>query len=78
MVKIKDIKILDTKNDYLILGLHACGDLSSTILKHFVENKNVKVLVSVSCCYHKLNNGSDRLYREELNNFCKGYGIFLN
>ncbi|KAI3864570.1 hypothetical protein MKX03_017027, partial [Papaver bracteatum] len=35
-------------------GLHACGDLSVTMLRTFVESEEVKAIVSVSCCYNLL------------------------
>ena len=43
-------KIFD---DRLILGLHACGDLTSDILKFYHDSK-ADHLLSLGCCYHKL------------------------
>ncbi|XP_001367562.1 methyltransferase-like protein 25B isoform X2 [Monodelphis domestica] len=38
----------------LLTGLHACGDLSVTILQHFAYCPEVVALASVGCCYMKL------------------------
>lgn len=37
----------------VVLGLHACGDLTPDILSYF-ENSQSDLLISVGCCYHKL------------------------
>ncbi|KAI7849965.1 methyltransferase domain-containing protein [Circinella umbellata] len=40
---------------WLICGLHACGDLSTLIMRLFAEdNDKVSCLVNVGCCYHYL------------------------
>ncbi|XP_019375200.1 PREDICTED: protein RRNAD1 [Gavialis gangeticus] len=38
----------------LLTGLHACGDLSVTLLRHFVHCPHVAAITSVACCYMKL------------------------
>lgn len=38
----------------LLTGLHACGDLSATLLRHFCCCPEVVALASVGCCYMKL------------------------
>ncbi|KAI3986106.1 hypothetical protein MKX01_036415 [Papaver californicum] len=38
----------------VLAGLHACGDLSVTMLRTFVESEEVKAIVSVGCCYNLL------------------------
>ncbi|XP_004589101.2 methyltransferase-like protein 25B isoform X1 [Ochotona princeps] len=38
----------------LLTGLHACGDLSATLLRHFCLCPEVAALASVGCCYMKL------------------------
>uniref|UniRef100_A0A914UV63 Methyltransferase domain-containing protein n=1 Tax=Plectus sambesii TaxID=2011161 RepID=A0A914UV63_9BILA len=43
-----------------LIGLHACGDLSSALLREFSTNESVVAVVSVGCCYHKLNGGRDK------------------
>ncbi|KAG5000481.1 hypothetical protein AAZX31_08G171100 [Glycine max] len=42
------------KPSIVLAGLHACGDLSVTMLKTFVECKDVKAVVSLGCCYNLL------------------------
>lgn len=37
-----------------VVGLHACADLSVTILKLFLEIEQVKCLALMPCCYHRL------------------------
>lgn len=41
-------------NNFLLTGLHACGDLSSTLLRHFANCPRVQVITSVACCYMKI------------------------
>ncbi|NWR63677.1 RRNAD protein, partial [Bucorvus abyssinicus] len=38
----------------LVTGLHACGDLSAALLRHFARSPSVAALASVPCCYMKL------------------------
>uniref|UniRef100_A0A8C5R125 Methyltransferase like 25B n=1 Tax=Leptobrachium leishanense TaxID=445787 RepID=A0A8C5R125_9ANUR len=38
----------------VLTGLHACGDLSVAMLRHFVRCPNVVGITSVACCYMKL------------------------
>ncbi|XP_024124235.1 protein RRNAD1 [Oryzias melastigma] len=40
--------------DFLLTGLHACGDLSATLLHHFVNCPHVRGITSVACCYMKI------------------------
>ena len=40
--------------EYVLTGLHTCGDLASTMLRVFAESKQLVGLVSVGCCYMKL------------------------
>ncbi|GFP89637.1 methyltransferase-like protein 25 [Phtheirospermum japonicum] len=46
-------------NDSLLVlaGLHACGDLSVTMLRTFMECDEVKAMVSIGCCYNLLSEG---------------------
>ncbi|BFG28829.1 hypothetical protein CerSpe_151030 [Prunus speciosa] len=44
----------DNGSSLVLAGLHACGDLSVTMLKTFMECKEVKAVVSVGCCYNLL------------------------
>ncbi|NWW84772.1 RRNAD protein, partial [Rhynochetos jubatus] len=38
----------------LVTGLHACGDLSPALLRHFARSPSVLAVASVACCYMKL------------------------
>ncbi|KAI9496441.1 methyltransferase domain-containing protein [Zychaea mexicana] len=44
----------DGDRQWLICGLHACGDLSTLIMRLFAESDKVSCLVNVGCCYHYL------------------------
>ncbi|CAI9088073.1 OLC1v1022309C4 [Oldenlandia corymbosa var. corymbosa] len=47
-------------NSSLVLaGLHACGDLSVTMLRTFLECDKVRSVVSIGCCYNLLSEGSN-------------------
>ncbi|KAI7856337.1 methyltransferase domain-containing protein [Circinella umbellata] len=39
---------------WLVCGLHACGDLSSLMLRLFIQSDTIVSLVNVGCCYHFL------------------------
>ncbi|XP_033837660.1 protein RRNAD1 [Periophthalmus magnuspinnatus] len=41
-------------SDFVLTGLHACGDLSATLLRHFVKCPYVRGITSVACCYMKI------------------------
>lgn len=44
----------DNFPDFVLTGLHACGDLSATLLRHFVNCPYVRGITSVACCYMKI------------------------
>ncbi|XP_070529559.1 probable methyltransferase-like protein 25 [Cardiocondyla obscurior] len=46
-------KFHDVANVCLI-GLHACGDLSTSASTIFCKMKSAKLFILISCCYHKL------------------------
>lgn len=48
----------------MLLGLHTCGDFAAIIIRHFISNNNAGLLINLGCCYHKLNGGLDKLYRD--------------
>uniref|UniRef100_A0A914DRN6 Methyltransferase domain-containing protein n=1 Tax=Acrobeloides nanus TaxID=290746 RepID=A0A914DRN6_9BILA len=52
-----------TGSKQLLVGLHTCGDFAAIILRHFISNPEAKILINLGCCYHKLNGGLDKLYR---------------
>lgn len=37
-----------------LIGLHACGDLSTSASRIFRRMKSAKLFILISCCYHKL------------------------
>lgn len=37
----------------LLCGLHTCGDLGPTILRHFISS-DAKSMVNIGCCYNKM------------------------
>ncbi|XP_071970993.1 methyltransferase-like protein 25B [Engystomops pustulosus] len=41
-------------NTFILSGLHACGDLSVAMLRHFARCPRVLGITSVACCYMKL------------------------
>lgn len=45
---------------FLIVGLHTCGDLASTLLRIFTQCHNAVGIVSVGCCYMKLSHEEAR------------------
>ncbi|XP_059662294.1 uncharacterized protein LOC132308276 isoform X2 [Cornus florida] len=44
----------DGDSPLVLAGLHACGDLSVTMLRTFLECKEVQAVVSIGCCYNML------------------------
>lgn len=40
-------------NSAILVGLHCCGDFSSTVLNIFRTSRKAKALVLLGCCYHK-------------------------
>lgn len=39
---------------FVLTGLHACGDLSATLLRHFASCPRIQGITSVACCYMKI------------------------
>uniref|UniRef100_H2ZEG7 Methyltransferase domain-containing protein n=1 Tax=Ciona savignyi TaxID=51511 RepID=H2ZEG7_CIOSA len=57
------------KNErFLLTGLHACGDLSATMVKLFAECHEVTAVVSVACCYMKITTDLDQPQMGRMNN----------
>lgn len=42
------------KRKVVLVGLHACGDLSANLVRAFVEWEDAFALVSIGCCYNML------------------------
>ncbi|KAJ3071632.1 Methyltransferase-like protein 25 [Podochytrium sp. JEL0797] len=56
-----------TDGRWLLGGLHACGDLTPAIMKHFLES-DAAALVCVGCCYNMISErrpGSDQTMETE-------------
>ncbi|KAL2483875.1 S-adenosyl-L-methionine-dependent methyltransferase superfamily protein [Forsythia ovata] len=45
------------KPSLVLAGLHACGDLSVTMLRTFIECTDVRAVISIGCCYNLLSEG---------------------
>uniref|UniRef100_K1QF35 UPF0431 protein C1orf66-like protein n=1 Tax=Magallana gigas TaxID=29159 RepID=K1QF35_MAGGI len=45
---------ISTRQHFLLTGLHACGDLTPTMLRVFTSCPDIQGLASVGCCYMKL------------------------
>ncbi len=43
-----------SQEPFCIVGLHACGDLTSTALKMFVSLPTAAAVCVVGCCYHQI------------------------
>ncbi|XP_049525858.1 methyltransferase-like protein 25B isoform X3 [Dermacentor silvarum] len=56
----KFVKELTTKNRYVLVSLHGCGQLSPGLMRLFHALPELEALVCIGCCYHKatqLDNG---------------------
>ncbi|KAK9085830.1 hypothetical protein Sjap_026241 [Stephania japonica] len=72
----------NNRNSGLVLtGLHACGDLSITMLRTFAECEEIKAVVSVGCCYNLLTEEGAGKTRNEcgfpLSGGVKSIGLYL-
>ncbi|XP_060066540.1 methyltransferase-like protein 25B [Ylistrum balloti] len=47
-------RLPDDLSHFLLTGLHACGDLTPTMLRIFAQCQDVVGVASVACCYMKL------------------------
>ncbi|CAM8923426.1 unnamed protein product [Rhodiola kirilowii] len=74
----RDIK---AEASLVLTGLHACGDLSVTMLKSFSECEDIKSVVSLGCCYNLLSEevltNSDSQYGFPISNAVKCAGLRL-
>ena len=53
-------KDCEIPKESLLAGLHLCGNLSIFFIKSVIKNKNLGV-VSLGCCYHRLEDGDQNL-----------------
>lgn len=60
---------ITSKDSWIIIGLHTCGDLSSSIMRSFSEcqDSRVTAIINVGCCYHRLT---------EKKNYNDGYPLY--
>ncbi|XP_037278587.2 methyltransferase-like protein 25B [Rhipicephalus microplus] len=49
----KSDKELPTKNRYILVSLHGCGQLSPGLVRMFHALTELEALVCIGCCYHK-------------------------
>jgi hypothetical protein len=56
-------------DDWLVCGLHTCGDLSPASISLFLKS-NASILVNVGCCYNKL---SELFDKEEISQETCGF-----
>ncbi|KAG5339082.1 MET25 protein, partial [Acromyrmex heyeri] len=55
--------------DVCLIGLHACGDLSTSASRIFCEMKSAKLFILISCCYHKLSISKSVQEKQYFQNF---------
>lgn len=74
-----------TDDNLAIIGLHGCGDLTVTAMKLFFQIENVKQLIFMPCCYHKMSTNDEDPAEfknfplsEKLKSKLKNYTCFLN
>ncbi|KAH8857798.1 RRNAD1-like [Schistosoma japonicum] len=60
-VESSNLDLLQTKlshliadRNYLLLGLHCCGDLSQSMIELFHKDCSAQIILLVGCCYHKM------------------------
>ncbi|KAK4468150.1 hypothetical protein MN116_008315 [Schistosoma mekongi] len=60
-VESSSLDLLQTKlshlipdRNYLLLGLHCCGDLSQSMIELFHKDCSAQIILLVGCCYHKM------------------------
>lgn len=46
--------LMEKNANFGLVGLHPCGDLGPTLLRHFVNCDEIKSICVVGCCYMKL------------------------
>ena len=63
----------DSSENVAIIGLHACADLSVTILDLFTMIESARRLIIVPCCYHRLKLLSSTKCEESFENFPASY-----
>lgn len=57
----------EKREDWLLCGLHTCGDLSSMMMRLFTSSPEMTCLVNVGCCYHFLTEKAQHPEEEDCN-----------
>ncbi|KAL8142289.1 hypothetical protein V2J09_015321 [Rumex salicifolius] len=77
----KDVAASNNNCSLVLAGLHACGDLSVTMLRAFSECSQVSALVSIGCCYNLLSEDEPENHDSEcgfpMSNTVKSHGLSL-
>ncbi|KAL8142265.1 hypothetical protein V2J09_015297 [Rumex salicifolius] len=77
----KDVAASNNNCSLVLAGVHACGDLSVTMLRAFSECSQVSALVSIGCCYNLLSEDEPGNHDSEcgfpMSNTVKSYGLSL-
>ena len=70
-------KTIMEADSFVIIGLHTCGDLASTLIRTFVNCPDVRGIVIVGCCHMKLTHTQcgDNLREEESTSNVEVIGI---
>ncbi|GFO14633.1 protein rrnad1-like [Plakobranchus ocellatus] len=63
-----DDKGENSASTFVLVSLHACGDLTPTLLRVFLNCPNAQGLASVACCYMKMS-ASTRCHSSAIDNF---------
>lgn len=66
--------LVNQKEDFLLLGLHLCGNLTSDTIREYINNPKVKGVSVVGCCYNQL---SESVSKECVQNN-KQFQIYCN
>ena len=67
-----------------LIGLHACGDLTNSMISWFCSSEKFKSLAVLSCCYHKMKDFPISMkYKKEIkaplnNHFALRLGMILH
>ena len=64
--------------DSLLCSLHACGDLSPTMLRIFHENSLIKAIVNVGCCYNLMSENQKESYGFPISQLLKNVNASLS
>nr|KAJ0187954.1 hypothetical protein LSAT_V11C900473320 [Lactuca sativa] len=75
---LRNIMMPESTNLVLLTGLHACGDLSVTMLRTFLDCEQVKAVVSIGCCYNLLSEEEEETVDDDDDLCGSGFGFPLS